>query len=218
MNMMKRSIVWAAFVLLLTAIPVTGLSARGLFPVSSLRTAMISDGGPVSAWRCGAWAGMNWTPDYFSAEWAAWECPGMEAGLYMNWMLRGSCLNWYGCYGLRGSNLYYNTDHYWTGWYSIYRGYLPDPWMYRYISRHGRSHAHPGPKPVIKAESPRRNGASKGGVVHRRRPPVKDAPPARVPRGRPHVTPRPRPTPMPPRISSPSPVIRSTGYGGKHRR
>lgn len=212
----KAVLIGAILSVICLAVPVSNSAAGPVFTVRPLTTMTVSAGGPYSAWRCGEWYGWDWKPAYFSAEWAPWDWPGVGPESYVNWMLGGGYYNWYGwC----GPYSYWGGDYIWTGWYSLYRGYLPDPWMYGHLSRDGRSHAHPGPKPVIiHTENPRRGGASRGGEVHRRRPPVTDAPPTRVPRGRPHVTPRPRSRPMPRPMPSPSPVVRSVGHGGRHRR
>jgi hypothetical protein len=194
MSKKKRFIVWAAFVLLLTAIPVTGLSARGLFPVSSFRITMISGSGPVWAWSCGAWSGVEWSPDYFSAEWAPWNGSGL---------------------GLQ--SLSYVPHLWWTGGnYYFYKGYVPFAWKYWRPHRRGDQDRHNAPGPVeIQNAHPRHGGASSKSVKGRRRPSETSAAPARVPRGRPRV--RPRPMPSAPVMMPRAPVV-AAGGGGRHGR
>ncbi len=212
----KAILVAATLAIVCLAVPVSHSAAEPVFPVRPFSVMTVSAGGPVSAWNCGNWYGYDWTPDYFSAEWAPWDWPGWGPQSYMNWMLGGGWYDWYGWSNPYNWYGYYGGMYLWTGWYSLYRGFLPDPWMYRHRSRHGHPHSHPAPKPVvIRNENPRRGGSSADRVRHRRRPPVNTAPPVRVPRGRPRFSPRPMPMPMP----SPMPSRGGhAGAAGRHRR
>ncbi len=194
MEKQKRFIVWAVFVVLLTAIPAAGLSARENFPVSPLRITMISSSGPVSAWRCGAWSGVIWSPDYFSAEWTPWNGSGL---------------------GLQ--SLSYVPHLWWTGGnYYFYRGYVRFAWKYWKPIQSNDQSRHNAPKEVVKQTvHRRRGGAPSGRVKSRRRSPENVGHPVHVPRRRPRVRPRPVISGQPV-MTSPRPSVSPRG-GGRYR-
>jgi hypothetical protein len=166
----KAFMIWAVLVLFFTAVPATGFVAGEIFPVSPFRITMVSSRGPLSAWRCGAWAGVNWSPDYFSAEWAPWN---------------GS--------GLGFQSLSFVPHLWWTGGnYYFYRGYVRNAWKYwRPVRRNA-------PEPVAVQDGHRRRGNASGSSVNgRRRPSENSAPTVHVPRARPRVRPRPANTRQP---------------------
>ncbi len=166
----KKVLMISAAFILFAAIPAAGLSAREVFPVSPFRITMVSSAGPLAAWRCGAWSGVTWSPDYFSAEWPPWNGSGL---------------------GLQ--SLSFVPHLWWTGGeYYFYRGYVPFAWKYWKPLRRNERLQHGASKAVAKQNGHRRrDGASSKTVKGLRRSPQNSASPIRVPRSRPHVRPRP---------------------------